>query len=331
MAAALPPQPQAAPPLLVVAKAVLTAALMRADPTSVAKDDIDAFHRLLDAAVQHCSPAHFQNCKEWLLQVALRSTKRVDALGKYLVKLAQTIAEEQPPPHKVSRNTAPSNRRRLLHLLYLLNDIVHHQRTHDAPVAELTKTLEPHLELLFTTALSLQMPARPKLRQRVAKLTELYEDSKLYSEGYRKRVRKALQEASVPSAANPEPASSTSKDAVWALPAFHGDPNDPWYDLPAGALMPHMRPNDPRPVDPYNIKPVDLRNKTVDNGLINAVKDLLGFAADLDNEDEGIVADIDMMGQPVVQDEASGELTVTNGYYGWSVWQKQKRLIQKSE
>lgn len=200
---------------------------------------------------------------------------------------------------------------------------MHHVRVHDGPLADLTKTLEPHIDLVFTTALSLQLPNKSKFRQRLAKLTELYEDKTVYSEGYRDRICRALRDASVPNAATAistqyQPA-STSKEAPYILPAFHGEPNDPWYDLPAGALMPYIRLNDPRPINPHNIKAVDLRHKTAEIGLINAVKDLLNYSEGLYNEDEGIVADIDMMGQPLVRDEVTGELNVTEGYYGWSV------------
>ncbi|KAF4313900.1 hypothetical protein GTA08_BOTSDO01389 [Botryosphaeria dothidea] len=324
MAATRAPAAPTAPASLVVAKTMLTATLLRPDPTqvAVAKDDIQSFHSLLDAVVLTCSPSNLQNCKEWLLKNIVTSNKRADALGKYLARLAQSFAESQAP-RKPSKRSAPSSRRKTLHLLYLLNDLMHHVRVHDGPLADLTKTLEPHIDRVFTTALSLQLPNKSKFRQRLAKLTELYEDKTVYSEGYRDRICRTLRDASVPNAATAistqyQPA-STSKEAPYILPAFHGEPNDPWYDLPAGALMPHIRPNDPRPINPHNIKAVDLRHKTAEIGLTNAVKDLLNYSEGLYNEDEGIVADIDMMGQPLVRDEVTGELNVTEGYYGWSV------------
>lgn len=62
MAATRPPaaQAQAPPPAVVVAKTMLTATLMRADPVHVAKDDIQRFHSLLDAALLTCSPSNLQ-------------------------------------------------------------------------------------------------------------------------------------------------------------------------------------------------------------------------------------------------------------------------------
>ncbi|KAF9641401.1 putative calcium homeostasis endoplasmic reticulum protein [Lasiodiplodia theobromae] len=330
MAATRPTTAQAAPPpSLVVAKTMLTAALMRADPVAVAKDDIQSFHSLLDAALLTCSPANLQKCKDWLLKNTGKSTKRLDALGKYLARLAQSLAEPTSP----SKRDAPSSRRKILHLLYLLHDLVHHVRAHDAQPAQLTKPLEPHLELIFTTALSLQASGKSKLRQRLAKLTELYQDTKLYSESYRNRISKALKDATIPvPAKSAPPKDRTTKEAPYVLPAFHGEPDGPWYDLPAGALLPHIRANDPRPINPHNIKAVDLRNKSVEIGLINAVKDLLGYSDNLYTDDEGIVADIDMMGQPLVRDELTEhEEEEKGGKVKRQVWQESEQLFQKSE
>ena len=43
-----------------IAKASLAAALLRPDPTSVARDDISHFHTLLDRAITECSAANIQ-------------------------------------------------------------------------------------------------------------------------------------------------------------------------------------------------------------------------------------------------------------------------------
>ncbi len=45
---------------LAIAKASLAAGLLRPDPTSLSRDDIAAFHRLLDAAILSCSPRNVQ-------------------------------------------------------------------------------------------------------------------------------------------------------------------------------------------------------------------------------------------------------------------------------
>lgn len=62
MAATRAPAAPTAPASLVVAKTMLTATLLRPDPTqvAVAKDDIQSFHSLLDAVVLTCSPSNLQ-------------------------------------------------------------------------------------------------------------------------------------------------------------------------------------------------------------------------------------------------------------------------------
>ena len=45
---------------LAIAKATLTAVLLRPDPEPCSRDDIDEFTRLLALAATRCSPAHVQ-------------------------------------------------------------------------------------------------------------------------------------------------------------------------------------------------------------------------------------------------------------------------------
>lgn len=45
---------------LAIAKASFSAGLLRPDPTSVPRDQINEFHLALDRALSHCSPANIQ-------------------------------------------------------------------------------------------------------------------------------------------------------------------------------------------------------------------------------------------------------------------------------
>lgn len=45
---------------LAIAKAALSASLLRPDPTSVGREEIANFHALLDSAVARCSPPNVQ-------------------------------------------------------------------------------------------------------------------------------------------------------------------------------------------------------------------------------------------------------------------------------
>ncbi|KAK7544975.1 uncharacterized protein J3D65DRAFT_45373 [Phyllosticta citribraziliensis] len=324
MAAIRPPSSLTAPAVLTIARTRLFAAMRRDDPTALDKDAVAQMHTLLDAAILHCSPSNLQNCKEWLVVNAVPSSKRISFLGDYLARLAQSlVAEKDASLPKRSRRNLPSSRRQALNILYLLNDLVHHVRVHQdlsSHFAHTVRELESNLTSLMNTVLQAQVSGKAKLRQRLAKLTELYAHAE-YSDGYKDRVRKALEEGSLPTASDEVQAQGAvvQKDTPFTLPPYHGETHDAWFDLPAGALMPFIRPNDSRPIDTRQIKALDLRNKKAGSELVSAVRDLLQYAEDLYTEDEGIVADIDMMGQHMVKDEMTGELVVCEGYYGWSV------------
>ena len=45
---------------LAIAKASLAAAMMRPDPTPIARDDITQLHTLLESTLEQCSPVNIQ-------------------------------------------------------------------------------------------------------------------------------------------------------------------------------------------------------------------------------------------------------------------------------
>lgn len=106
------------------------------------------------------------------------------------------------------------------------------------------------------------------------------------------------------------------------MPAMHGDPITPWYDLPAGNWLTALEPNSTRPMNPSMIKPLQLAPGPADKTLVDAVKKLLvdvdkihgGDASEID----GHALDIDQMGETVELDELTGEIIGGDTYYGWS-------------
>lgn len=113
-----------------------------------------------------------------------------------------------------------------------------------------------------------------------------------------------------------------AKSAPYVMPAMHGDPSTPWYDLPAGNLMPHIIPNSTRPINPDMVRPLQFVAGPADESLVAAVKSLLDdvkniFEGETD-PDESLSWDIDELGQPIVLDEVTGEVIEGEGYYGWS-------------
>jgi hypothetical protein len=111
------------------------------------------------------------------------------------------------------------------------------------------------------------------------------------------------------------------RKAPYVMPATHGDPATPFYDLPAGNMLPHIVPNSSTPINSQLMKPLQFMAGPADQSLVTAVKDFLKDADSIYNTpdpDEGIVVDIDELGQSLVRDEVTGELEVAENYYGWS-------------
>ena len=114
---------------------------------------------------------------------------------------------------------------------------------------------------------------------------------------------------------------TANKETAFILPPTHGDPSTPYYDLPAGNFMPHIMPNSSAPMRPGHIRPLQFATGPADEGLVSALKDFLKETDALDKvtsfyEIEGIVPDIDEMGQLSYSDER-GEIQ-GDTYYGWS-------------
>ncbi|KAK5018154.1 hypothetical protein LTR39_001145 [Cryomyces antarcticus] len=327
---------------IAIAKASLAASLLRPDPTPVPRDEITRFHALLESALTQCSPPNVQACTKWLLGNITPSSGRIKTLGKYLTALSASFvtldggrsgAQAQALPKEKTRS-----KRRGLHILYVVNDLLHATKYHGtAPYAHtsLTSNLQPHLMDLVGSAASCELSNNGKIHQRIAELLDHWERKGYYVQEYCKKMHIAASasraaphgssstEAGGQGAAAPSGnTASKGKDAPFVMPATHGDRSIPWYDLPAGNMMPHMVPNSPIPINTRIMQPLQFTAGPADEKLVSAVKDLLKEVESIYDSthqlDEGIVADIDEMGQPMILDADSGELVPGNGYYGWS-------------
>ncbi|KAK5139617.1 hypothetical protein LTR04_003450 [Oleoguttula sp. CCFEE 6159] len=339
---------------IAIAKASLAASLLRPDPTPVPRDEITRFHALLESALTQCSPPNVQACTKWLLGNITPSSGRIKTLGKYLTALSASFvtldggrsgAQAQALPKEKTRS-----KRRGLHILYVVNDLLHATKYHGtAPYAHtsLTSNLQPHLMDLVGSAASCELSKNGKIHQRIAELLDHWERKGYYVQEYCKKMHIAASasraaphgssstEAGGQGAAAPSGnTASKGKDAPFVMPATHGDRSIPWYDLPAGNMMPHMVPNSPIPINTRIMQPLQFTAGPADEKLVSAVKDLLKEVESIYDSthqlDEGIVADIDEMGQPMILDADSGELVPGNGYYGWtgakSQWKSQQKL-----
>lgn len=243
-----------------------------------------------------------------------------------MTALATSFSENGPLLDSSSKRE-PSIRRKRLHLLYLVNDILHHAkyRINDASICG---KLQPILMSLFGAAASFR--ECPKHHQKIVGLLLLWEENGYYSVDYIDKLREAVKNASelgiLPDYSSGvgtrDSLAKTNKSAPFVMPAMHGEPSTPWFDLPAGNLMPHIIPNSTRPINPDRIKPLKFVAGPADEVLILAVKGLLDdvqkiFGGEAD-QDERVVWDIDELGQPIILDEITGDVVEGEGYYGWS-------------
>ncbi|WEW56136.1 hypothetical protein PRK78_001571 [Emydomyces testavorans] len=322
-----------------IAKASFSAGLLRPDPTSVPRDEITRFHDALDAMLSCCSPANIQTCKAWILKNIVESANRVGILGKYLAALAssfETLQEQQTKPssRKVGK-TSPKRKR--LHVLYLLNDLLHHAKYHSehtSRFATLTGSLRPYLVELFALTAEFDRQRNPKHHQRLTELLDLWQDNGYYSKEYIDNLREIVANPELRDALRSQSTAKdvgavvaekkvASKNVPYVMPAVHGDPTAPYYELPAGNLLPHIIPNSPIPIKPQSVKALQFVAGPADETLVKAVRSLLEdvdriYSTNGVDMDDAAEIDIDELGQIITRDEATGELIDGDAYYGWS-------------
>ncbi|KAI5780883.1 hypothetical protein EDC01DRAFT_667589 [Geopyxis carbonaria] len=287
---------------LAIAKASLSAGLLRAAPAPVSRDDITEFHNLLDQTLTICSPENIQNCKRWILK-NMNSPARITSFAKYISALSPVLSDS------ISPRARSSARRKRLHLLYLINDILHHRKYHETDNSAFAENVKEILSGLFTTAVY------PKAVKQLAKLEHLlsiWEMKQYYTQPFledlRTMIREIAAEKSPASEDTVDPASQNKQKAL-LLPPFHGDPSIPFYDLPAGNFLPHIVPNSTVPINPRVVKPVQFSSVTPSGTLATAVQDFL-TAVDTMFDGKAIAEDPDAVGG---FGGMEGE-----GYYGWS-------------
>ncbi|KAL4894507.1 hypothetical protein BDV59DRAFT_175591 [Aspergillus ambiguus] len=316
---------------LAIAKASFSAGLLRPDPTSVPRDEITAFHSALDRALLHCSPANIQTCKQWLLNNVVSSSNRVGVWGKYLVVLAGSFGEESKPE---TRPTTSSKRKRL-HILYLLNDLFHHTKYHrdsSAAFSTLTGSLQPSLVELWSYAASYDQQKHPKHHKRLHDLLDIWAEHGYYGSDYVSKLREVVHNSALSGpittstdiqAGSVAATKLPGREVPFMMPSTHGDPSTPYYDLPAGNLVPHIIPNSTIPLRPDSIKPLQFLAGPADAKLVTALKDFLKdvdriYGTGKPDAKENEVIDIDELGQTVLRDTDTADIVNGDTYYGWS-------------
>jgi hypothetical protein len=233
----------------------------------------------------------------------------------------------------------PSAKRRRLHMLYILNDILYHVKYRNRDDSFAVK-LEPTLPALVRSAAS--FTNCPKHIRKIQDLIGLWGENAYFARTVIQQLRAAVEEGPrSDDEGNPtedvdnsaSAVAKAAKTAPWVMPAMHGDPSTPWYDLPAGNWLPVLEPNSTRPMNPTMIKPLVLAQGPADKSLVEAVKNVL---ADIDKIYSKEVSldesppNVGRLGERVEIDEITGEVIGGDTYYGWSraFCEKMKRRRQ---
>lgn len=201
-------------------------------------------------------------------------------------------------------------------------------------ISRLTGDLQPHLLTLFTLAASFDRAKNAKHHRKLEELLHLWRQHACCAPEHIRKLQEAIGLASTPNNGNldhdnlpqeedskPRNISQINKEIPFVMPAMHGDQSISYYDLPAGNMMPLITPNSTRPILSHLVKPLQFVSGPAKESLANAVKSLLKDVEIMYTGvmDEGIVSDIDEMGQLMVKDQESGEFATIDSYYGWSV------------
>ncbi|ETS80294.1 hypothetical protein PFICI_07823 [Pestalotiopsis fici W106-1] len=327
-----------ASPQLAIAKVSFSAVLLRPDPVSCSRADIDDFLGQLDATLLRCSPANVQKSKQWILHHVVQSPKRIAALGKYLTALASSFNVDLAASRKARE---PSSKRKRLHILFLLSDVLYHVCVKQREGSFSTQ-LESFLPSLVQSAAA--FANCPKHAKKISDLIDLWNEEKYFSSTFIHKLQNTARDAPNSDHGStqhgdtdsaPAPGTKLSKDVPYVMPAMHGDANVPWYDLPAANWLPVIEPNSTRPMNPSMIKPLQLVPGPADKSLVQAVQSLLADVDRIYAKDSSFgdhpSDDLDMLGQRFVLDGATGHMVGGQTYYGWSrdFCQKMKQRRKK--
>ncbi|KAI5799176.1 hypothetical protein DFH27DRAFT_86908 [Peziza echinospora] len=311
-----------------IAKASLAASLLRADPAPVPRDDIATFHASLESALNHCSSANIQTSRRLILS-HIASKQRIISLGKYLTALARSFdaaacttrptaqQQQQQQQQQQAAQKKTSGRKKALAILHLINDVLYHKKF-ISPDPTFSQEIQTHLGGIVGAAL---YPGAVKQLQRVQHVLGQWQEKQYFPQATMDAIRTAASDATSSTPAGTQSGEHKSLEGAGAaegaaaeqpmrLPAMHGDPSLPFYDLPAANMLPHIIPNSKAPINPRLVRPIQFPNTTPDEQLVNSVNDFIkSVDAMFSGETIGEV-DSDSIGGIWGKD---GE-----GYYGWS-------------
>ncbi|KAK3370196.1 hypothetical protein B0H63DRAFT_564414, partial [Podospora didyma] len=295
---------------LAIAKTAFTTALFRPDAHPCSRAEIDEMFALLSTVISECSNSKIQKFTQWAVANLVPSTSRIAAFCSYIAALSKLFGEPRDPTQPNRLGKVPSAKRRRVHMLYILNDILHNL-LNATTRKSFAQKLEPTLPSLIKSASSFLNS--PKHSQKIQDLILHWKEEGFFDDAVITQLRAALSSSTSPGdpgLAPPSiiPAANPTRVVHNVLPPVHGDASMRWYDLPAGTWLRAIQRGSTRPMNPSDIAPIPMARGTADPRLVEAVTRLIGEVEKMyGNDVNNPPGDIDRMG------EFSGET-----YYGWS-------------
>lgn len=192
--------------------------------------------------------------------------------------------------------------------------------------------LQSYLVDVFGTASAYSKDVYVRHHKKLCDLLDHWEENHYYQPPYISKLRDTINntaelshrssgsQVQTADAMAQESTGQLKKDPPYIMPPSHGDLSTPFYDLPAGNIMPHIIPNSGTPIHPQLVKPLQFVTGPADQNLVIAVQGFLKDVESVDGVDakDETLMDIDELGQIVLRDEISGDIVGGEGYYGWS-------------
>ena len=233
--------------------------------------------------------------------------------------------------------SSSASRHKQVAILYLVNDLLHHTKFHPGASAvyiTLTSAFRTYLELFFKAAATYDTKRFVKHNRKVTELLDLWEQRAYFNKEIIDGLRDVAADPSKANVAGVDGSLGTGattvggdtglslRDVPFTLPHSHGENSTPFYDLPAGNLLPHIKPNSSSSIDTRLVRPLQLSAGPADERLVGVVKafldDVQALYSEFDfPEKEDATTDFDELGQSITRDE-TGEIFGGESYYGWS-------------
>lgn len=219
-----------------------------------------------------------------MLRFVAFSASRVGGLASYLEALASSEQSQSP-------GAKASPKRRRLHILYLLNDLLHHCKYHlgnATTFATVSGSLQSHIVNLVGHAATCDRQKNPRHHGRLDALLDLWSEQGYFHPELITKLREVVTTSATTGVApssnsvanEPTQTKKPGKDVPFVMPSTHGDSSTPWCDIASGNLFPHIIPNSNLPLQPSDTKPIHLLAGPADGKSVDVLK---GFCIQVDN------------------------------------------------